>query len=379
MEFFNMSNVTFNQTWNHNFMQQDASQEIWTGRVKLLRSICVPLIVGAGLFGNTLCFMVFVTKNMRQSSCSVFLASLAFADNSFLICLLLTWIDGDVRTIMKTDFACQVLIFMTYITSFLNAWFIVGFTCERFLAICLPLRTGYMCSVFREKVTVITLCISACLMYSFSFWTTGLIQWGPSKRCSHKIDFFQFLSVVTWIDTFMTMLIPFCVILCINSLVLRTVIKGTLAQRRMQEIRQRRSDAAESSLIEDKNDNTKPVRMTGKQRSLTQIRVARTLFVVSLIFIFLNLPSHAIRLYNLIDTTTSENPSVSIEFYFFQELTVMLYYTTFSCNFVLYTLFGRNFKNSLLMLIRCKSVADDRKKKMLQKLTPSQDKRISKM
>jgi hypothetical protein len=147
----------------------------------------------------------------------------------------------------------------------------------------------------------------------------------------------------------------------------------------MQEKRQRRSDAAEHSLIEDKTENAKPVRMAGKQRSLTQVRVAKTLFVVSLIFIFLNLPSHAIRLYNLIDTSTSENQSVSIEFYFFQELTLMLYYTTFSCNFVLYTLFGRNFKNSLILLIHCKTLADDRKKKMLQKLTPSEDKRISKM
>lgn len=366
MDLYNSTNATTNHTWGYQFMTPWDSP--WIVAVKLMRSICVPVIVGLGLSGNTLCFMVFMTKNMRKSSCSVFLASLAFADNSYLICLLLTWIDGDVTHIMRADFACQLLIFMTYVTSFLNAWFIVGFTCERFLAICLPLRNGFMCSVKKEKVAVITLCVSASLMYSYSFWTSGLIQWGPQQRCSHTIEYFEFLSIMTWIDTFLTLLIPYLLLVCINSLVLCTVIKGTLASRRTQLNRVRKSDA-EKSLIDAKNGTIRlHTRVTGVQRSVTQVRVARTLFVVSLFFIFLNLPSHAIRLYNLIDTQTSENQAVSIEFYFLQELTLVLYYTTFSCNFVLYTLFGRNFKNSLIMLMCCKSTTEDKKKKMLRKL-----------
>lgn len=342
----------------------------WVLAIKLMRSICVPFIVGSGLFGNILCFAVFMTKTMRKSSCSAFLLSLAFVDVSFLITLLLTWIDGDVMPIMKTDVACQFLIFATYISSFLNAWFIVGFTCERFIAICLPLKHAYLCNVFREKLVVTTLCVMGCVMYSFSFWTTGLIEWGPYQRCSHKVEYFDFLSVVTWVDTFLTMLIPFCIILCINSMVLKTVLHGFWATRYGVPVKLEQCEV-ENKLINNNNKKRQYVRIS-LQRSVNQLRVARTLFVVSLIFIILNLPSHAIRLFNLIDTTRSTTPTVTVEFYFFQECTLMLYYTTFSCNFILYALFGRNFKKSLMLLIRCKSASADHKEKMLKKLTSTQ-------
>jgi hypothetical protein len=216
------------------------------------------------------------------------------------------------------------------------------------------------------------LCIMACVMYSFSFWTTGLVQWGPRQRCSHKVEYFDFLSVVIWIDTFLTMLIPFCIIVYINSMVLRTVMKGTWAVRYAMSVNVRNRESVKGLI-----NNNKPIRsrrqcanITGIQRSVNQLRVAKTLFVVSLIFIFLHLPSHAIRLFNLIEKNS--NFIVSDEFYFFQECTLMLYYTTFSCNFVLYTLFGRNFKNSLLLLIRCKSSSYDHRQKMLEKLTSTQ-------
>ncbi|WAR09687.1 hypothetical protein MAR_034763 [Mya arenaria] len=65
--------------------------------------------------------------------------------------LLLTWIDSEVVTIISTYILCQVLIYFTYVTSFLSVWFIVGFTFERYIAICFPLKRTSLCSVKREK------------------------------------------------------------------------------------------------------------------------------------------------------------------------------------------------------------------------------------
>ncbi|WAR09686.1 hypothetical protein MAR_034762, partial [Mya arenaria] len=45
----------------------------------------------------------------------------------------------------------DVLIYFTYVTSFLSVWFIVGLTFERYIAICFPLKRTFLCSVKREK------------------------------------------------------------------------------------------------------------------------------------------------------------------------------------------------------------------------------------
>ncbi|XP_052813051.1 thyrotropin-releasing hormone receptor-like [Mya arenaria] len=195
---------------------------------KTMRTVFIPLIVAIGLCGNTLSLMVFSARSMRRSSCSVFLASLAAVDNTFLVNLLFTWIDGEMVTIISTDILCQVLIYFTYVTSFLSVWFVVGFTCERYIAICFPLKRTFLCSVKREKTAVIALILVACGLYNFSIWTSGMQQFGPKLKCSLKMEYIQFLNIVTWIDTLLTMVIPFFIIIIVNSLVLRTIIQGFL-------------------------------------------------------------------------------------------------------------------------------------------------------
>lgn len=372
---FNMKNVTMNNVTSNGSVVTYRipplpDESIWLQVVPIMRTICVPLITGVGFLGNMLTLLVFSAKSMKKSSCSVFLASLAFVDNIFLLSLLLTWIDGEIRVILTSDISCQLIIFSTYVTSFLSVWFIVGFTCERFIAICFPLKCNYMCSVFREKVVVVILVITASVMYNFSFWTAGVQQWGQHLRCSHKIQFFQFLNIVTWIDTLFTMVAPFFFILFMNSMVVYTVIQCPKKKngRALTKVNS-------STLLNSTNSTTKPKGIKcriGYQRQNPQVRVTRTLLFVSTTFLFLNLPSHVIRLYNLIMSVTTDNQEVSAQFYFLQELTLMLYYTTFSCNFFLYTCFGRNFKKSLIRILRCRSTMETNRAKVLRKLSSTQ-------
>ncbi|WAR09688.1 CLTR2-like protein [Mya arenaria] len=195
---------------------------------KTMRTVFIPLIVAIGLCGNTLSLMVFLSQSMRQSSCSVFLASLAAVDNTILVNLLFTWIDGEMVTIISTDLLCQVLIYFTYVTSFLSVWFVVGFTCECYIAICFPLKRTFLCSVKREKIAVVALILAACGLYNFSLWTSRMQQFGPKLKCSLKMEYIQLLNIVTWIDTLLTMVIPFFIIIIANLLVLRTIIQGSL-------------------------------------------------------------------------------------------------------------------------------------------------------
>ncbi|XP_052813053.1 thyrotropin-releasing hormone receptor-like [Mya arenaria] len=330
---------------------------------KTMRTVFIPLIVVIGLCGNTLSLMVFSAQSMRRSSCSVFLASLAAVDNTFLVNLLFTWIDGEMVTIISTDILCQVLIYFTYVTSFLSVWFVVGFTCERYIAICFPLKRTFLCSVKREKIAVVALILAAFGLYNFSLWTSGMQQFGPKLKCSLKKEYFQVLNIVTWIDTLLTMVIPFVIIIIVNSLVLRTIIQGSLKSNALS----RKSSFAQKKVGSFVILET--MKKTFCKPTNPQIRVTRTLIMVSMTFLCLNLPSHAIRLCNLFSSVMSKQQTISEEYFLLQEVTLVLYYLTFSCNFVLYTLFGRNFKTSLMLILKCRSYTDERRRLILGRLS----------
>lgn len=362
-------NETSNLTNNVTFLYSD-ELPFWIKAVKLMRNICVPVIASVGIIGNILSFIVFSSKGMKKSSCSVFLASLAFVDVLFLLSLTINWLDGETEGIITTDIACQFLIFITYVTGFLSVWFIVGFTLERFIAICLPLKGAVICTVFREKVIVLMMSLSASVLYNFSFWTSGMQQWGTKMKCSHKMEYFRFLQIITWIDTFSTMVIPFILIAVMNYIVLKTVLLCP------QNARRQRNNATSRSLLFsstscDNSGRENFIKSNFKQKTLfskssnrthPKVRVTKTLMFVSMTFLFLNLPSHVVRLYNLISSVASNNAIISEQFFFLQELTLMLYYITFSCNFFLYTMFGRNFKRSLKLIFQCNHESGVRKK-----------------
>lgn len=295
---------------------------------KLMRNICIPTIVFIGVFGNFVSMLVFASNYLRSSSSSTFLVALAFVDNVFLLCLFLSWFDGSVKNILTSLPLCRIIAYSTYMSSFLSVWFVVGFTVERHIAICHPLHAKLFCTKVRERITVIVLLIISVCLYHFSFWTTDVAIY-PSERiarCSIDKSFIHFLNIVTWIDTVLTMLIPFVLICYMNIRVAFTAAKFQEKRKACLSLR-----------------DAKSVKL-GTFRSKQQMRVTRTLLLVSTTFLVLNLPSHVSKLSSLISVSTLD---INMTQYLIQEISQILYYFSFSMNFFLYALYGKHFQKSL--------------------------------
>ena len=339
---------------------QDNNEETIKQAAKILRNVCIPCISLVGLVGNTLSLLVFCARSMKHSSSSMFLASLAFVDNLFLLDLLLIWVDGEFYNILRNPLACEAIMFVSYVTGFLSVWFIVGFTTERFIAICFPLRSQMLCSMFREKMMVLVLIITAFLLYNHNFWTIRTVKLGPRYRCVIKPEMVDFLQVITWVDTIITMVVPFVLITFMN---IRVLIAAADCHRKTQ-----------ACCRPAQNSNSETVRYTGTTKSLrikSQMRVTRTLILVSTTFLVLNLPSHVLRLHNLIIAIIHSEKffEVSIELNFVQEIANFLYYSTFSCNFILYSVFGRHFQKNLKAILRCRSTMTEEKDKLIRRIS----------
>ena len=76
-------------------------------------------------------------------------------------------------------------------------------------------------------------------------------------------------------------------------------------------------------------------------RVSSSVKTTRTLVVLSSVFVCLNLPSHALRVYMLIASLTKHN--VPMQLYIVQEITHFIYYINFGSNFFLYSLCSRSF------------------------------------
>ena len=324
----------------------------------LLRNICIPIISAIGLLGNSLSLLVFANRRLKHTSSSMFLAALALVDNLFLLNLFLMWIDGVVYNILGLPMVCEFIMFVTYVTGFLSVWFIVGFTTERYMAICYPLRWQLMFSRFREKLIVAILVGLAFLLYNHSFWTIQVLKFGPRYTCVPKLEMLGFLNVITWIDTMVTMVIPFILISYLN---VKVLFAAANCHRHV-------CCHQGGSLQTGKNAYALP---QNSIRYRSQIRVTRTLILVSSTFLVLNLPSHALRLHNLIVTTAQPDRKVevSVQMYFVQEIANILFYCTFSCNFFLYAFFGRHFQRNLKAILVCRAGSNGHKAEVGQQLS----------
>ncbi|KAL8594339.1 hypothetical protein ACOMHN_053256 [Nucella lapillus] len=74
------------------------------------RLVALPTIAFLGIVSNTLSFCIFVSKTLRRTSCSIYLAARSMSDTGFLLAMFLTWL-GDAMGVplIHTVVVCQEL------------------------------------------------------------------------------------------------------------------------------------------------------------------------------------------------------------------------------------------------------------------------------
>ena len=364
----------------------------------------VPCIIAAGLIGNTLSFMVFVLTRLRRLSSSVYLAALSISDSGFLICVFFSWSNNVNITVYHKPGWCQAFVYMTYLFGFLSVWYIVAFSCERFIAVKWPFKRSEMCTPRRARIVVISLAVFALITYSFAIWTSEVTLWYGMIFCVPKEKYRDLVEKINNIDSVITLVVPFVTILFFNSWIVYSVrnlvshrqqqlwqfqnsktCSGTSIDRRNasrtqstssnrsctpvtainQQYVQLKSIHSISSisqgtsqkinLIRTKSSSQRHLSGSSKQmhdsRKQYQLHVTKMLLTVSSIFLLLNLPSHIIRLYDFFHRMTVGSSITNLTIVRLQKIFTYIYYVNFAINFLLYNLCGKNFRKALKTLI----------------------------
>lgn len=280
----------------------------------------LPVICILGLIGNTLSTITFSRKQLRNSPCSLYLAIRGISDNGFLLGLFLVWTSStfDLK-LSHVKGVCQVTIFTTYVCGCVSVWLCVFITFENFLLIQSPFSAKRICCKLVTRI-----CVAVLILAAFGIYNTSL--WIINEDCYHKPGFSAMTQVLVYTDTLLTLVLPIVIIFCLVSVISYKLTKILHIRRR------------HSSMME-KIAHVRPIKPI-----IPIAKVTKMLFVVSLVFFLLNVPSHVIRLMLLIGSFTKGHNTASNLQGAIQSVLQLLYYLSFSVNFFVYWIFGSNFR-----------------------------------
>lgn len=324
--------------FNHSDITQhisaNASQvsEVFKAAINALNSYAVPVICVLGIVGDITSFLVFVCTSFRYQPCSQYLAALTFVDTLFLFSQLIGSTMTFFPALALTPGYCNVMVYMSYVCSFLSAWYVVFMMIERYIAVCHPFRRSAISNKKKSIALVVAMMVLSLILYSHSVFITSKSAIG--SPCGVSGDYYDFISIFTYVDAILVFVIPFLAIVCLNLRIIFTVRKFRLQNNRLNHSirRLQRYHNADRTL------------------SLAQVRSTKMLVWVSSVFIILHLPSYTARLYGLVlQKIHGSNISESSQFRFqvAQHICQFLYYLNFAIDFIVYVMTSNNFRRNV--------------------------------
>jgi hypothetical protein len=317
-------------------------------------------VIGIGIAGNSITIIIFRrTKNQQFRRTRFFLISLAASDTIYLFVLLCHWFDKvDIYNVLNRQFVCQVSVYVTYVTSFMSSAIVLAFTVQRYISIAFPFKKSHR---LRSKVAFCAVLLVALLFYSFALWgyhVEPVDQGHTLAQCKARPAYETLVDQLNLVDSVLTFCLPFVGIVSLNLVIIKKlrnsdihfiVYKAGNNQSSMQS-----NNLAQTEMVTMLNKRTslkmQPT-LTKRTNSLaeavqrvTSRRVTKMLLVISSVFLVLNLPYHSYAVYLYYRLSTRPPAHYTLFEDCILTLTKQVFYTSFGCNFFLYSITGTAFR-----------------------------------
>lgn len=320
----------------------------------ILQTYIVPVIIITGFFGNCVSFLVFIASPLKRISTSVYLAALAFSDTGFLVCIGIGWLESLGIRFFHKDGICQITVYCSFVFSFTSIWFVNAFTTEMYIAVFHPKKSSRLCLPRNARRIVGVLSVVACLIYIYAFWIAKVMKMRKSGKevCVINQEDAKTVMILSVMDTILTLVVPFTMILFMITRLFVHISKFYQSVEFESAAQSTASDTNTENAEGHHGDSVTPGSMnpTVRQASEAYTKLTRMLVVTVVVFLVLNLPSHAIKVQFLFRSSLSENVQFTPTEGFIQIVFQMLYYANFSVNFLLYSVCGRSFRHALMRL-----------------------------
>ncbi len=301
-----------------------------------------PIIIAIGLIGNSLSFIVMIYEANQRISFCVYMSVLAISDNSMLLVGLYWWVySAAVTNHIFTSVECKIFVYLMQLFSTYGVFLIVGMTVDRFIAIKFPLRARSVCTPKRARYVAGVLLL-VLLVYSIPFYIYSDTM-KNNTSCQAMVHGGIFAIIFVGFNVCINAVIPFCVIIRMNSYLMRKMLA--------------RSKVGSNIQVEKQSETERPVRSTHENMRINQIlsrehQLDTILLLVSFTFLLFTLPQYIRYTVCLFINNKSSSYSFAV-FYFFFNISNKLYFTHNMVNFFLYCISGSKFRHDLARLCGC--------------------------
>ena len=310
-----------------------------------LWSICSPIIILLGTFGNVMTLVIMRRMTSSESSLNVYFTSLAVVDLIVLFTASLPeWLNVKIGFRLQDTgtVSCKLFTWSSTGAGTMGSWFLVCLTLHRASAVVWPHRVNFLCT--RRRVTGLIVGVAAFIATLYSHYIVGFDIVNVSNASTTTTTmkclmaspgYVHFVrDVFVYVEVAVYSLLPFaCLVLGNGVLVWKLSVSLSEARKnltagRAERVSARRGRAAKS--------------------------VTLTVIVVSLTFVVLTLPvsfdyilSYIAR--EFLEVTGNEYAKVQL----FYTVSVLLADCNSAVNFYLYCLTGRRFREEFLRVFGC--------------------------
>ena len=320
-----------------------------------IRHYYAPILIACGCLGNALIILTILMTKLIKVPTMHFFLGIAIIDLCFLLSLFLWWIGSFSSTLTSVPGWCQFVTFTSHVCCFTSVWLFVALTLERYLSctkdkctrICLMWCAGgrccqvpeptctvtCTCNTLRVKACIIGIFIVGVVVYVNICLTVDYVHIGPVAICVILSNFIAALQVLSKIDIFFNVFIPYFVILGLNARSLWVTIKSSHDRERALN---RTSLSRAGKLFARKSE----------------AHLVMTSCAMCVVFLLLNSPSQVLRVVYMVKDSLTLQSQISLGEYLTQQILQAFYYTRFSTNFLVLTASSRMFRKALKMLIQ---------------------------
>lgn len=305
--------------------------------LKYLLLYIPPILLILGTVGNILSFIILMRRSMRKFSTYIYLAILSITDTLVLyIGLLRLWIGElngfDVKN--QADWICKLISVAGYTVSDYSVWLIIAVTVERYVAVCYPLHASMMCNLRRAITVMTSLLIILFFINSHFFWTVHIKQYKIQDEiiynCEGAPKYVRLVDDVwPWVDAILYSFLPFVIIMVLNGLIIRQVVRARRSRDGLQSTQpDHRRRARESS-----------------------IKLTIMLLTISFAFLLTTLPMNISLIISAFYHNYLNDLHFLSRFKLARTITELLMYVNHSMNFFLYCATGQKFRHNLLLML----------------------------
>ena len=248
----------------------------------------------------------------------------------------------------EKEWMCKANVYLNYVFSALSSWFLVVLSVER--AAYFFDRRLNICTALKKKSIVVIIIIMSFLFYSYALVTTSVeITDSKEVACVPIKKWLSLVKVMSAVDSFLAILIPFILILISNTLVGFKLIDHSNRYSSSLKLR-----------VFDQHRRKKVKKIP---------KITKILFCISSTFLVLNFPIALLKIWNFLKSNDFHQPSINMtkkdlpseetnqthSEEIIERIAFYLYYLNFSINFFLFTINESKFSERLWSLFRQKS------------------------